>query len=243
MLAPWHRAPRTPDLAFAGRYGPAASVRCTFTWSNPCLGPDLNFLVGPSLVNRPIVGAMSCTMSDVPLLHETRGRLKRDLRLVQPAAAEWTPVPGARTIAESLLHIAAVEFVFATALALRRSVEVPFELWDHLKAGLATEVGYDPPKRVSVADCIERLERVRNLTLTVIDDDALVTEIELRSALQSLHDAGADLPCERLDALVPKLSSHLGAGTLGIMLTAHEEYHRGQILYQNYLATRLTRAE
>jgi hypothetical protein len=153
------------------------------------------------------------------------------------------PVPGARTIAESLLHIAAVEFIFATALAHRSGVEVPVEFWEQLKQGLATEVGYDPPKHVTLAACIARLTQVREFTLPLIENDgAALTENEILSALESLKDAGADLPDDRLVALVPKVASHLGVGSLGVVLTAHEEYHRGQILFQNYLAARLPQA-
>jgi hypothetical protein len=182
-------------------------------------------------------------MNDFALLEETRSRLVRDLDRVRPAAAHWAPVPGARTIAESLLHVAAVEFVFTTALALRARTAVPVDLWDQLKAGLATEIGYEPPRAVTLADCIERMERVRHLTRSVLDgDEAPLTETEIRSALQMLRDGGADLARERLEALVPKLASHLGIGSVGTVLTAHEEYHRGQVLYQNYLATRLSSA-
>jgi hypothetical protein len=180
---------------------------------------------------------------DLALLDETRSRLLRDLRRIRPGAVEWAPLPGARTIAESLLHIAAVEFIFTTALALRSGTEVPVDLWDQLKGGLATEVGYDPPTRIALTECVERLERVRNLTRTAIEHDGTpLTESDLRLALETLRDFGADLPSERLEALLPKLAAHLGVGPIGVTLTAHEEYHRGQVLYQNYLAARLPSA-
>jgi hypothetical protein len=182
-------------------------------------------------------------MDDLALLEKTRSQLLRDLDRVHAAAANWVPVPGARTIAESLLHVAAVEFVFAAALALRARRDVPVELWDGLKAGLATEVGYDPPQDVGIPECIERLEQVRLITRSVVHgDQARLTDDEVRAALERLRENGGDLAHDRIDALVPKLASHVGVGSVGIVLTAHEEYHRGQVLYQNFLATRLPSA-
>jgi hypothetical protein len=179
-------------------------------------------------------------VDDLALIEETRSRLLRDLHRVPPAAGDWAPVPGARTITESLLHVAAVEFIFIAALALRAGHEIRVQLWDQLKPGLATEVGYDPPQQVGLAGCIERLEQVRQVTRTVVgSDELMVTETDVRSALETLRDRGADITGERLEALVPKLASHVGVGSIGILLTAHEEYHRGQVLLQNYLATRL----
>lgn len=182
-------------------------------------------------------------MDDLAIIEETRGRLLRDLDRVPHDAADWAPVPGGRTISESLLHVAAVEFIFTAALALRAGREISVRLWDELKAGLASEVGYDPPRRVGLTGCIRRLEAVRDVTRTVVgSDQPAVTETEVRSALEALRDRGADISGKRLDALVPKLASHCGVGSIGVLLTAHEEYHRGQVLLQNFLATRLPSA-
>jgi hypothetical protein len=182
-------------------------------------------------------------VDDLALIEETRDRLLRDLDRVPPDVAEWAPVPGGRTISESLLHVAAVEFIFAAALALRAGREVHARLWEQLKAGLASEVGYDPPQQVGLSGCIERLKAVRDVTRTVVGgDEPAVTETDVRSALEALRERGADISGERLEALVPKLASHCGVGSIGVLLTAHEEYHRGQVLLQNYLAKRLPSA-
>jgi hypothetical protein len=179
-------------------------------------------------------------VDDLATIERTRDQLLRDLERVEPAAVDWAPVPGARTIAESLLHIAAVEFVFATALALRAGLETRAELWEQLKAGLATEVGYEPPRQVGLLDCIDRLARVRGVSRSVVGSgEVSVTEADVRSALETLRDRGADITAERLEELVPKLASHAGSGSVGLVLTAHEEYHRGQVLFQNFLANRL----
>jgi hypothetical protein len=175
-------------------------------------------------------------MSDLALVEETRRRLLRDLRKVCPEAMEFQPVPGVRTIAESLLHVAAVEFVFAMALALREGRNVAIDLWDEVKAGLATEIGYNPPREALLEHCTDRLTRVRQMACPMLDGESvLLTESDLRGALETLRDRGADLSHYQLQALLSKLSTHLGVGSVGVVLTAHEEYHRGQVLLQNYL--------
>lgn len=178
-------------------------------------------------------------MKDFALIEESRARLLRDLGRISESAVNFQPTQGARTIAESLLHVAVVEFIFAVALAVRAGQDVPVVLWEKLKAGLAGEVGYEVPAGLRLEECTVRLEQVRNITGRLLNGAfTFLNESDLRRALQTLRDQGADLNSERLEALLPKLSSHLGVGSIGVILIAHEEYHRGQILLQNYLCAR-----
>ncbi len=158
---------------------------------------------------------------------------------MSPEAVEFEPAPAVRTIAESLLHVAAVEFVFAMALAVREGRNLEIGLWDELKPGLATEIGYEPPHRIRLEHCTDRLTRVRQMTSQMLHGESvLLSESDLRDALETLRERGADLSHDQLEALLPKLSAHLGVGSVGVVLTAHEEYHRGQVLLQNYLWVR-----
>jgi len=183
-------------------------------------------------------------VTDIALLEQARARLLSDLERVTEEAAAFEPVPGARTITESLLHVAAVEFVFAASLLVRQGREEDLECarWEHVKAGLATEIGYDPPKDVGVRECLDALVAARALTRAALSREpptSFVGPDDLCRGLEALRAGGADLGEDRLEALLPKLGSHLGAGSLGVVLIAHEEYHRGQILYQNFLAARM----
>lgn len=177
--------------------------------------------------------------SDPELLEAGRRRLLRDLQRVAPAAVGRALVPRARTIAESLLHLAAVELVFATALAARAGGTADPDLWERVKAGLATEVGYASPRDATLDGCIARLGDVRARLEPVLEGRPVVRADELRDALERLREAGADLDRARIDALHPKLASHLDGGSVGVVLLAHEEYHRGQILLQHWLLDRV----
>jgi hypothetical protein len=176
-------------------------------------------------------------VDDRDLLRRTRAQLLADLERVPEAAVSFQPVAGARTIAESLLHVAAVELVFAVALARRGGHRVPAELWEPVKRGLAAEARYDPPRDTSLATCLVHLRRTRAALETVCPaGQTVLGDEDLHGALLDLHAAGVDLDEDRVELLRGRIGSHLNEAPVGVVLTAHEEYHRGQILYQNFLA-------
>lgn len=170
------------------------------------------------------------------LFERAREQLLRDLERVPDDVVSLTPELGTRTIAESLLHVAAFEFLVAVALAADRGRPVPVEVWEEVKPGLATEVGYDEPAGLTREDCLTRLERVRRFTRTVIGDgDTVLGDDDVRRALEALRERGADLGGADISVLRSRLASHFGRVPVGAMLMAHEEFHRGQILLQSYL--------
>src|SRR3954464_39537 len=114
------------------------------------------------------IASMRVSVDDHQLLEDTRSQLIANLARVPGKATDWEVVPGAITIGESLLHIAAVEFLFATALTSDADGPIRPELWRQVSGGFARELGIAPPRGRPVSAYLARLAEVREMTRTAL---------------------------------------------------------------------------
>lgn len=168
-------------------------------------------------------------------LTQYRDVLLRDIASLDTATLDWQPVASAVSIGTGLLHIAAVEFLVMTSVALARDSSasaIDLDVWNALRPGFARELDEFPCQDKPLTHYLQWLERVRATTLVELARES--RPIDLDQALSAVL-AQLDLDPAKRDRLLAPLglpfSVVAGAEptSLVLVLIAHESYHRGQI--------------
>ena len=151
---------------------------------------------------------------------------------------------GAKTIGESLLHIAAFEFVSATAKSITKGGKVKSTLWEKVAPGFAREAGFMPPTGLTLGAYASILKAVRAYSATVFtkwpnvakapltDHEIEITGSALKQSASKMGFAGS------YDDLIREMKGskmvHGGNASVSAMLLSHESYHRGQIFFHRH---------
>jgi hypothetical protein len=177
-------------------------------------------------------------------LEASRNVLSSAVGALDPGMIHAKVAPGAKTIAEALLHIAAFEFLAVGSRAYAAGAQPPIELWDRVEPGFARELGLPEPEEASLGQITEVLGDVRSFTKSMTDRDPKIlatplTDPELEAFIDSIKQERPNLASVAGQLFVVARVSravHAGVdGDLSSTLTSHESYHRGQIFLQRHL--------
>jgi uncharacterized damage-inducible protein DinB len=174
-------------------------------------------------------------------LQRYREALLRDIEALDTGALDWQAAPQAVSIGTSLLHIAGVEFLVMSAVAMSRDDARPKPdraLWSALQPGFARELALSPCTGQSCSRYVDLLQQVRSASETVLSADW--QPLSLEQAQQSvLGQLGLDPDQQRRLQATLGLPLSIADGTrrepLILALIAHESYHRGQITQSKFL--------
>lgn len=183
-------------------------------------------------------------MTSGAALEATRKEFVTGLNRVPEDILQWEVVPGATTIGETVLHVGGVEYLLAGSLLIASGWQPDPVLWTALKHGFARNAGFEPPSDLSSEGAIAILEQVRQLTYEAVatsgSENLAESSIRAAVAMVKATDPTADDEVyEELAKCVAAKPLRQGSGLsdLPTTIVAHESYHRGQILFQSYLAS------
>ena len=174
-------------------------------------------------------------------LQRYREVLLRDIESLDTAALDWQAAAQAVSIGTSLLHIAAVEFLVMSAVAVHRGdagAGPDRALWLALQPGFARELAQPPCVGQPRSHYTRLLQQVRSASETVLNADW--QPLSLEQAQQTVLDR-LGLDRDQQDRLQAPLGLPLSIAdgtqreTLILALIAHESYHRGQITQGKFL--------
>jgi uncharacterized damage-inducible protein DinB len=174
-------------------------------------------------------------------LQRYRDVLLRDIEALDIAALDWQAAPQAVSIGTSLLHIAAVEFLVMSAVAMSRDDARPSPdraLWSALQPGFARELALSPNTGQPCSHYVDLLQQVRSASETALNADWRPLSLE-QAQHTVLERLGLDPDQQRRLQAPLGLPLSIADGTrresLILALIAHESYHRGQITQTKFL--------
>lgn len=171
------------------------------------------------------------------LLDTHRSVLLGDLEGLSVDELDRRIFPETMSIATSILHTAAFEYLLTAAIRQAQGEPIDSDLWEAVRYGFSRDLDLEQPTGHSLEYYTDVLAAVRSETDALIEDTGttLPADLDFESLLLELGEAEAD--AESLAMIVSRKVTTGGDGrlVLPVEITLHESYHRGQITFTKYL--------